>query len=334
MSAQLAQLWSQLQFLRPLWLLALPLLPLLAWWRVRAVRQRGGWAQDVDAHLLPHLLVGEPQGLGRAWQDVLGWLGMALVILALAGPSLHTRAQPLWQSRQPLVVALDLSQAMHGRDLPPDRLSQARAKLATLLRQRQGGEVALVVFADDAYTVAPLTFDAANVALFLDALAPEVMPADGHRVDRAIDWSRKLLRQAGLPRGEILLLTDRANPAAFAAAARARADGYRVSVLGVGRASGGLDEVALQTLAARGGGRYQPISPGDADLRALGVLDPGQMSAAPGDGTARLRQDEGYWLLPLAMLCLLPWLRRGAGVLAVLVLLWGPSLPAQAQTSV
>ena len=34
--------------------------------------------------------------------------------------------------------------------------------------------------------MAPLTDDAANVALFLDALAPEVMPADGQRADKAL----------------------------------------------------------------------------------------------------------------------------------------------------
>ena len=97
---------------------------------------------------------------------------MVFSVLALAGPSLRKDIRPLWQARAPLVLALDLSSATRARDLPPDRLVQARVKLARLLRARAGGQVALVAFAEDAYTVAPLTTDAANVALFLDALSP------------------------------------------------------------------------------------------------------------------------------------------------------------------
>ena len=38
-----------------------------------------------------------------------------------------------------------------------------------------------MAYAGDAFTVAPLTDDVANVALFLDALHPQVMPVDGVR---------------------------------------------------------------------------------------------------------------------------------------------------------
>ena len=90
--------------------------------------------------------------------------------------SWRQREQPLWQTRAPLVVALDLSSAILANDLPPSRLLQARAKIAELLKERAGGQVGLVAYADEAYTVAPLTDDAANVALFLDALSPDVVP--------------------------------------------------------------------------------------------------------------------------------------------------------------
>ncbi|MCP2899145.1 VWA domain-containing protein, partial [Salmonella enterica subsp. enterica serovar Typhimurium] len=78
--------------------------------------------------------------------------------------------QPVWQRRAPLVVALDLSGAILATDLPPSRLAQARAKLRTLLERRRDGQIALVAYAGDAFTVTPLTEDAANVALYLDAL--------------------------------------------------------------------------------------------------------------------------------------------------------------------
>lgn len=346
----MTHLWAdlaQLHFLRPWWLLALGLVPLLIWW---ASRQRNGddvWRAVVDPHLLPHLLV-PGREFRRRWVGWLTVVGLITLVLALAGPSWQRQPQPLWQTRQPLVIALDLSQAMHARDLPPDRLTQVRAKLAHLLRMRQEGEVALVVFAEDAYTVAPLTQDPANVAVFLDALSPEVMPVDGQRVDRAIAWSQRLLQQAGVGRGDILLLTDHAGPEAVAAAAQARAAGMRVLVLGVGTAQGGLyaaasgwrsarlQEGTLRALAASGGGRYHPLTVDDADLRALGVLEPGTGDGRMTARTALVWQDQGYWLLPLAMLCLLPAFRRGAGVWGWLLAAGLPllaSMPAQAQSA-
>ena len=337
---------SQLHVLRPWWLLGLLALPVLAWGLQRAARERQAWRQVVDAHLLPHLLEGDADRRPvRPWARWSALAALALALLAMAGPSLRQEAIPLWQARQPLVVALDLSFATLARDLPPSRLAQARAKLATLLRERSGGQVALVAFAEDAYTVAPLTDDAGNVALFLDALAPDVMPADGHRADRAIAWSARLLRQGGFQRGRILVMTDRADADAFAEAARARASGYAVSVLGVGSPRGGvfespagmgnarLDADALQRLASAGGGDYHALVPGDDDLRALGVLAPaaGDAEAAQGEQRRRWR-DDGYWLLPLVMLFALPLFRRGGGLALCLLLALGmPMAPAQAQ---
>ena len=145
----LAQWFEVLHFLRPQWLWALMALPLLAWaWHRRRLRD-SAWRGAVDAHLLPHLL---DRGESRRGIAALCALlaGFGIGVLALAGPSWRQGEQPLLHGEAPLVVALDLSSAMLASDLPPSRLLQARAKLATLLRQRNGGQVGLVVFADDA----------------------------------------------------------------------------------------------------------------------------------------------------------------------------------------
>jgi Ca-activated chloride channel family protein len=335
--------FSALHFLRPQWLLALLALPLLAWWRRRRRLRRSAWRDAVDPHLLPHLLEGGPgvRANGALW---LGLLGAALAICALAGPSWQRVEQPLWQSRSPLVVALDLSSATLAADLPPSRLAQARAKLATLLRERVGGQVALVAFADDAFTVAPLTDDAGNVALFLDSLAPDIMPVDGSRADRAIERSAQLLRQAGFDRGDILLFTDHADAATRNAAAAAARTGYRVSALGLGTATGAayrdadgriaharLDAGSLGALARAGGGAYAALAADDSDLAGLGVLDPRQAGtiAAHGEKT-RLWQDQGYWLLLPVLLLALFAFRRGGALAALLLCVCWPMQSAHA----
>ena len=344
MTGLLPAAFADLHLLRPQWLFALLALPLLGWWWHRRRRHASAWRQAVDPHLLPHLL---DASAGR--RDRLGLVVAAcayvLAVLALAGPSWQQVSQPSWRAPAPLVVALDLSNAALAADLPPTRLLQARAKVAALLEARKDGQVGLVAYAGDAFTVAPLTDDAANVALFLDALEPSVMPVDGQRADRAVEWSARLLRQAGFDRGDILLLTDHADAAAIAAATAAHASGYRVTALGLGTSAGSayrdatggieharLDAASLRALAVAGGGGYATLARDLSDLRALGVLDPRMAGIEREAGDARGRQwlDGGFWLLPLLMVLALLAFRRGGAVAAVLLLAWLPMRPAAA----
>ncbi len=331
---------AALHFLRPLWLWLLLALPLAAaWWRRRA-RARHAWRGAVDAHLLPHLL---EDGAGAARASGL-WLAIAaatLAILALAGPSWRSMVQPLQRGDAPLVVALDLSSATLANDLPPSRLLQARAKLQALLRGRDGGQVGLVAFADDAFTVAPLTDDLANVALFIDALSPEVMPVDGSRPARAIEQSVALLRRAGFVEGDVLLLASGAGANDIAAATRAAALGFRVSVIGMGTPQGAAyrgrdgriaqtrrDDGALRALAAAGNGRYSPWLAGSADLAAVGALDAaGDARVGASRDGVRVAQDGGYLLLPPLLLLVLLAFRRGGARAALLLCLCLPALP-------
>lgn len=321
--------WSALHFLRPEWLWMLAALPLIVAVAIYRQRRSDAWRQAVDAHLLSHLLAGEGKRRVRLpWALLLGW---TLAALAMAGPSWRQQAQPVYQASAPLVVVLDLSSRITATDLPPSRLLQARAKIGALLRARQGGQVGLVVYAEDAYTVAPLTDDAANVALYLDALAPEVMPRDGQRADRGIDWAVRLLRQTGALHGQILLISDQADSEAVLAATQARGLGLQVSVLGLGTPSGAayrdgqgqiaqaaLDDTSLRAVATAGGGRYQRVASDDRDLQALDVLDASDGGALERPGQARQWQDEGYWLLPPVMLLALLAFRRRAVLAAVL----------------
>lgn len=336
--------WSALHFLRPEWLWALLALPLILALAVYRQRRSDAWRQAVDAHLLPHLLAaGAKRRVRLPWALLLGW---TLASLAMAGPSWRQQAQPMFQPSAPLLVVLDLSSRITATDLPPSRLLQARAKVGELLRARQGGQVGLVVYADDAYTVAPLTDDGSNVALYLDALSPDVMPRDGQRADRGIDWATRLMRQIGALQGQILLVSDQADSEAALAAAQARSLGLQVSVLGLGTPAGAayrdgngqirqaaLDEGSLRAVATAGGGRYARISADDSDLRALGVLDARDGTAAQRPGEGKQWRDEGFWLLPPVMLlALLAFRRRAvlAAVLAVGLLPWMNDTQAQA----
>ncbi|GAB6195569.1 VWA domain-containing protein [Lysobacter xanthus] len=328
-----------LHLLRPLWLLALLALPLFALLLRRRRAAGAPWERAIDPHLLPHLL--EPGRTRRTrGRAALATVAYALAVIALAGPAWRQVDEPLWQTREPIVMAVDLSSATLAADLPPRRIDQLRARLTRLLQSHRTGPLALVAFADDAFTVAPLTDDAANVALFVDALEPSVMPVDGQSPARAIEWSRQLIERAGFPRGRIVLITDHADAEAQRAAVQARGAGMTVSALALGTSAGAevrtpggatvhvaLDEDSLRDLARAGGGAYARLSLDGADepVFASGTGD----GVRRGEG-GRTWADEGVRLVPLVMLLGLVLLARRAARAALLLLVVMLPRPAPA----
>jgi Ca-activated chloride channel family protein len=176
------------------------------------------------------------------------------------------------------------------------------------------------------------------------------MPVEGDNAAAAIARGAALIRDAKVGGGSLVLITDQADAQAQQAARQVRADGVRVSVLGIGTPHGapvpladggflrdargdvtmaGRDDAALAALAAAGGGQYVPMREDRADVQALaGQLRSGEADIASGQAGAQW-EDRGPWLLlPLLPLLALAF-RRGWLVLLPLVLL--PLLPGRAQ---
>ncbi len=281
---------EQFHFLQPLWLLALiPLLLLL--WRLRyATHGNNPWTRIIDARLQQLLLKGGRNEASRVtlWLLTLGWL---LATLALANPVWEKQPRPLYQTSTARVIVLDLSRSMYDRDLKPSRLARARFKVEDILSRDEEGQTGLVVFAGDAFTVTPLTRDTDTIRALLNSLDPDLMPVQGSRADLGLLKAGKLLQQAGISKGQILLLADGVTGnKARKAAAKLHRQGYRVSVLGIGgqktepltdaagrllRTSGGklivpkLETAQLRAVAEAGGGQYHRFSNNDADIHAL-----------------------------------------------------------------
>ena len=339
----MSALLQQFHFLRPWWLVALLALPLLGWFGVRRNVAQAELSRLVDAELLPHLLHGRA-GNRRLplWLFALGW---TLCTLALAGPTWSRVEQPLYASRAAQVVAISLSQRMLARDVAPSRLDRARYKARDLLHANRDGLNALVGYAGEAFVVAPLTSDAHSLDDLLEALAPDTMPVDGDNAAAAIERGVALIQGAKAGGGSLVLITDRADAAAVAAARKANDAGVHVSVLGVGTPQGGpvplpdggflrdaqggmllarRDDAALAALAAAGGGRYVAMSADQHDVDALHAqLRPAKATLADGQ-VGDQWQDRGVWLLlPLLPLAALAFRRGWLLLLALAVLpLW------------
>jgi Ca-activated chloride channel homolog len=341
---------QQFHFLRPWWLAALALLPLLIWLGMQRNAAQGELSRLVDAELLPHLLRGRAGNRQLPlWLFAMGW---ALCSLALAGPAWSRITQPLYASRPAQVVAISLSQHMLARDVAPSRLDRARYKVRDLLASNHDGLNALIGYAGEAFVVAPLTSDANSLNDLLDALAPDTMPVDGDNAALAIERGVALIRDAKAGGGSLVLITDQADASADAAARKADAAGVHVSVLGVGTLQGGpvplsdggflhdeqggmtlarRDDVALGALAAAGGGSYVAMTVDHRDIDVLHAqLRDAPVTEASGQAGDEW-QDRGPWLLlPLLLVAALGF-RRGWLLSLPLVVL--PLLPATAEAT-
>ena len=77
--------FDALHFIRPLWLILLPLVVLLPWAWKRTRRPAGDWARVCDPHLLRWLSVKQVTEQGKPRGPWLTALALLIVILALAG---------------------------------------------------------------------------------------------------------------------------------------------------------------------------------------------------------------------------------------------------------
>ncbi len=344
---------SDFHLLRPEWLLALLPLALLWWLSRRSGQHDNAWRKVCDEHLLRYLSVdsGGRAGQSASWLLGTGWL---LATVALAGPTWERQPMPVFQSQDARVIVLDLSRSMLADDLRPNRINRARFEVEDILERSREGQTALVAFAGDAFTVAPLTDDADTIRNLLVALEPDIMPVQGSRPDLGLERAGELLRQAGVPTGEIVLIGDDAgDQRTTTMARRLSAQGYTISVLAAGTLKGApvpgirgglqkdrdgrvvmapLDQDGLQRVAAAGGGRYAVIGPGDQDTTAVmgNPSTPSDSKASDLDSEQWL--ERGPWLvvalLPLAALAF----RRGWLLILPLVVIATtlPVTPAQA----
>ena len=335
-------------FLRPQWFVALLPLALLLWFLFFRKDAQSNWETVVDERLLPHVLIKGVRSKRRT-AFLLAATGGLLGITALAGPVWEKLPQPVFTAQDALVIALDLTRSMDATDVSPSRLERARYKIRDILDQRQEGQSALLVYSGEAFTVTPLTDDRETIKSQLNALDTNIMPVAGNRTDKALTRALELLKQAGMGRGHVLLISDDAGPdTAGESVRRLRNEGYQLSIMGVGTRHGApvllpdggflkgkdgeivipvLDEDGLRRLASSGGGIYVRMTKDDQDTRLLAgnfsAVQPGGKEAGTGV-TADVWREQGPWLV----LCLLPLaallFRRGYILVLALVLLSPP----------
>lgn len=320
-------------FLRPLWFIALLPALLLCIGLLLRQRDQQQWLRYISPNLLPFLL-DQVQQRQRRW-PLVGLLALwAVAIFALAGPVWQKIPQPVERSNQALVICWDLSPSMLAEDIKPSRLVRSRLKLIDLLKARKDGQVALIAYSGEAYTVTPLTDDRGTIINLLPALNPASLPTVGSNPEMALSLALQLLADGGVRRGNILFLTDEIEPSALATIADELSHvPHQLTLWGVGTEQGApiplpeggfaknrqgemvvarLNEDRLRQFATEQRAYYVPLVANNSDIETLlQLLSPIAPETSMADRTFDQWFEHGQYLALLLLPFVALLFRRG-----------------------
>lgn len=225
------------------------LIPLAAAWIFytlwyRKVRRRAG-----DSPLISAMTTSVDRR-GQALSRVCQFVGLMLIIVALAQPQWGMSDEEVEQQAMDIVFAMDLSRSMLAEDVSPNRQMAANQELVETMKRLEGDRVGLVIFTSISFIQSPLTTDYPTIDFFLRRLHPDQIPVGGTSIGAAMRDSIEVLqgRSYGSDSTKmqqadnqvIVLLTDGEDheSSPTAAAEQARELGIRVVTVGVGSREG------------------------------------------------------------------------------------------------
>jgi len=231
------------------------------------------------------------------WIAVIAWL---LLLTASSRPQWLGEPVALPVSGRDLLLAVDLSESMTQTDFElqgerVDRLTAAKWVAQDFIKRREGDRIGLVLFGEQAYLQTPLTFDRDTVLTMLDE-AQIGLAGRATAIGDSIGLAIKRLRENENSNRVLILMTDGANTAGevdpLQAADLAAREGLTVYTIGIGademlvrslfgtrrvNPSADLDELTLQAIAEKTGGRYfraRDVAELEAIYQLLDELEP------------------------------------------------------------
>ena len=208
------------------------------------------------------------------------WLGLACIVVALAGPSLTRREKVFLNRGIDMMIVLDESPSMAARDFQPEnRFETARDVIRKFVRSRENDPIGLVSFSLEAALRSPPTLDYQQLLKALDGLSIMDL-GDGTALGMGLAVACLHLKSSTAREKVVILLTDGKNNTGEinpeTAAEIASRMGVRVYAVGIGNENethieftdpktgkhyrgtleGGFNEELLRGISEKSGGGY------------------------------------------------------------------------------
>ncbi len=184
-------------------------------------------------------------------------LALTAVIVALARPQTEEISTKTKTTKGiDIVMAIDVSSSMLGRDLKPNRLSALKEVAADFIKKRPNDRIGLVVYAGESYTKTPVTSDKSIALRTLKEISYGQLN-DGTAIGMGLATSVNRLKESKAKSKIIILLTDGVNNSGFiepqTAADLAVEFGIKTYTIGLGTNGNALSPIAYN---ADGSFRY------------------------------------------------------------------------------
>ncbi|MCR5051039.1 MAG: VWA domain-containing protein [Paludibacteraceae bacterium] len=220
-------------------------------------------------------------------------VALTLLIIAAARPQFGQTEHTEKRQGIEAIIALDISNSMMAEDVAPNRLDRAKQMLSKMMDNMVNDKVGLVVFAGDAFIQLPITCDYVSAKMFLNTITPSLIKTQGTAIGQALSTSIRCFGEQSEASRAIILITDGENHEddAVAVAKRAKEEGIKVLVVGIGKPEGSpipvpgtnnffkdrqgnvvvsrLNEDMCREIAQAGGGIYVRCDNTNTAMRAL-----------------------------------------------------------------
>jgi Ca-activated chloride channel family protein len=350
----------------PIWLLALVLIPVLAWigYRVREADRRKT-ENLVSAAMFERI----GRRFPRRWESLRAALlavGSISLILALARPQWGIVRERVERTGVDIGIVLDTSLSMSVEDVSPSRFFLARQSVGALMMRLAGDRFSLVAFEGEAYPLVPLTLDGDAVLLFLETLEPGFVPVPGSNLLSGIEAGIATFVDPARPNRVLVVVSDGEDleeslEAAISAAQKA---GVVIHTVGVGSTAGGpvpdiapdgsrngyklqngepvisrLNADTLSRLAQATGGKYTLVSSNNTSLSTIATAVEAMENRQAASEFSFRKKERFQIPLGLSLLSFLTaffgpvlseWVRRRRGIAAVAASLALLASPLQA----
>ena len=200
----------------------------------------------------------------RRWPLLIYTLAWLCLLLAAARPQWIGEAIELPVSGRDLMLAIDLSgsmgQGFNNNFRSVTKLQATRVVAGEFIEKRVGDRIGLILFGEQAFVQAPLTFDRTTVKILLDEAVVN-LAGQATAIGDAIGLAVKRAGENDNEEKVLILLTDGVSNAGAItpekAAELAASKGMKIYTIGIGnRFSRDLNEATLKTVAETTGGRY------------------------------------------------------------------------------
>lgn len=133
---------------------------------------------------------------------------LILIVVALGRPQRSNERVEQYTEGIDIMLVLDISESMDLQDFKPNRLEAAKQTAIDFIDGRFGDRIGMVVFAGEAYSLAPLTNDYKLLTELIKEISFSMMEAKGTAIGSAIAAATNRMKDAESSSKVMILLSD------------------------------------------------------------------------------------------------------------------------------